>query len=623
MFERIAYPLRMGSPLLFAAVLFGACADAPEAILDPPAPSLAPSDATPTTLTDEQAASTPATKEIRPTAPFEIRLAAEGSMRPGDLITINASAKALYPNSDAEFFVFLPEVEAAKATSWDDDFRMPKGEIGRVVEERRSVAGQEFFTEELKLRIPSAGYFRVVATARLRAPGRISDEGSWIQDVATRSIWLFISDEGGRVTQTFDASVFPKESRRELGPFRDKRRPSGTPSADVPAPQAGDPRRATTSTLAGSRSSSCASNKICLDVQYVDDATGRTEPLPDARLDVVWEDVVLDDPGYKETDWTDSRGRAEFDCPSAYYEGAGDVRLVNLDVGIVPEVSASLYLTDSACGRVSSVQSDPEQSIVYVNFSDAIPSIESLTGESRGKILVHVVASNANDTCVYGTTPTERITMLRNRASSGKNCVWGDWGRFAAAHEYGHALHHAALGGLAIDSLLIANGCRDHDWEVQTSLACAFNEGFASYLALASVGSGVFALEDSVEVNWWLGSEGNDGARQDGSVAAVFWDIDDAGSEPHDALNLSGAYIADVVRTCKVRVGTSWVDRSGIDHLVYCFENRVDSSITGNSSYFSTRATDPTDQRESAVEPSGWTAARIRSIWLRNLYDDP
>lgn len=130
-------------------------------------------------------------------------------------------------------------------------------------------------------------------------------------------------------------------------------------------------------------------------------------------------------------------------------------------------------------------------------------------------------------------------------------------------------------------------------------------------------------MEDSVEANFWLEENGGDGAIQEGAVAAVFWDITDASNESHDALDAPGSYVASVVKSCEVRESGSWIDRNGIDHLVYCFENVVDSAITSNATYFPTRSTDPADQRETASEPSGWSKTRIRNIWLRNLYDVP
>ena len=65
----------------------------------------------------------------------------------------------------------------------------------------------------------------------------------------------------------------------------------------------------------------------------------------------------------------------------------------------------------------------------------------------------------------------------------------------------------------------------------------------------------------------------------------------------------------------------TWIQNRGIDHFIYCAEKQVDTTIT--NSYFTTRSPDPTDQRESATEPSGWSVNRIRMSWLRNLYDEP
>ena len=59
----------------------------------------------------------------------------------------------------------------------------------------------------------------------------------------------------------------------------------------------------------------------------------------------------------------------------------------------------------------------------------------------------------------------------------------------------------------------------------------------------------------------------------------------------------------------------------GIDHLVFCFEQQVDSALAiSPHTYFPTRLVDSYSQTNSAGTPSGWSQSLVRAIWLRDLY---
>lgn len=155
------------------------------------------------------------------------------------------------------------------------------------------------------------------------------------------------------------------------------------------------------------------------------------------------------------------------------------------------------------------------------------------------------------------------------------------------------------------------------------NLRCAFSEGFADYHGAATRPDlGSYIYRSRIESNAYYpgtryhGSDGdpNDGSIIEGAVAAFLYDLTDPANESHDQVQYPGSYVADIIRTCKTPVYRA----NGVDHLVYCFEQIVDSAIS--SSYFRTRSSPPSSISESATEPAGWSRSAIRTLWLRNLY---
>jgi hypothetical protein len=102
----------------------------------------------------------------------------------------------------------------------------------------------------------------------------------------------------------------------------------------------------------------------------------------------------------------------------------------------------------------------------------------------------------------------------------------------------------------------------------------------------------------------------------EGNVAALFHDLIDSASDGSDATTYTGYYVATVYAICQTKVGSSWYTRSGIDQLVWCFENRINSTL--QSSEFPGRPA-WIDYSESASEPGGWDADDIRATWLQNI----
>ncbi len=183
-------------------------------------------------------------------------------------------------------------------------------------------------------------------------------------------------------------------------------------------------------------------------------------------------------------------------------------------------------------------------------------------------------------------------TSGEDRIYLGASDVPGSYGTFVVPHEYGHAGHEKALGGNAASGT-----CSWHTLNAAINLKCAYSEGFADFHAAYTAGpilTSSFGSDYSIEHNsyypgWIYNSQhqpvnqSSDGSIIEGAVAAFFYDLVDGPNEPDgasnqadgddDAIQYSGKYVSDIVKTCKV---DGSVRANGIDHLVYCFERQID-----------------------------------------------
>lgn len=213
--------------------------------------------------------------------------------------------------------------------------------------------------------------------------------------------------------------------------------------------------------------------------------------------------------------------------------------------------------------------------------------------------------------------------MIKTNASPSH--VWGDWGILAAAHEYGHAVHEKALGGIPNYS------CPDHIIDGAYNLACAMAEGSANYHGAAVRGDlASYLYRTRFEQNYYYPGcvysgttctdTSYDGSIIEGAVAAFLYDLTDPANEAADSVEYPGSYVAAIVSTCEWYNPAleDWYGANGVDHYVYCLENQVDTLYA--SPYFTTRGSPPLYMRESATEPNGWDPTDIRILWLYDLF---
>ena len=254
---------------------------------------------------------------------------------------------------------------------------------------------------------------------------------------------------------------------------------------------------------------------------------------------------------------------------------------MNSDINIQDPVFAAYFSGTESNGGFYQTTASATAARVFTNLRLTVPSSRSIFSRSRGVVGVKV---GSGYTTEY-TGSDDRIYIKTT------NAVWGPYGVFIAAHEYGHALHNQALGGI------VSHSCPEpHYLYGAYNLGCAFVEGFADFHAAITRADSLkltdgfsdYGAEHDVSY-----SGSGDGSIIEGAVASFFYDLvdnantrDGINNQPDgddDVVSYPGSYVADIVKTCLVNGTTK---ANGIDHVIYCFERTIDPAITGNPNTF-------------------------------------
>lgn len=238
----------------------------------------------------------------------------------------------------------------------------------------------------------------------------------------------------------------------------------------------------------------------------------------------------------------------------------------------------------------------------------------SLFAVARSFITINIASCGDS----YYTPSTDAITICTVD-------VWGPRGIYIAAHEYGHAFHEDALWGYSTPQ------CPSpHYFDTESTLSCAFVEGFADYFAAAvRPDLGTYEYRDKIEADFYFpgcvqrdaqsnctGGTSYEGSVIEAAYAAFLYNLTDASTEPHDSIAAPGSYMRDLIRTCQALYsGSSWRRANGTDELAYCTEDAINPG-----SYFTRRGAFPSSYSESATKRGDWTAARVHSMWTWNMY---
>jgi hypothetical protein len=556
---------------------------------------------------------------------FGVEVRAAGAFRPGEPVQITVVSRANLRTSDAEIRLVLPEVAAARESSWERP-RLPVDRPATPeLSERAAMARGQTITRTVSVTVPRPGYYQVVATTAQRSE-REDDEppaSGNDQNVAHDEIWLWIAESGGRATDRFDPSLFPAGTWQVPGPLS----PTSGPRPGAGAETSAGPRPARSAT-GPSPSHSGYAGYVDSHAMYHNNDTGGLAPIRNARAEY----TIMDRLGRfirTEVKTTDAGGLSWVACYSDA-NGHGRYRyrvlLDNERVGMeLPEVInlEGDFATD--CGvaftdQVPSTQSlGKERAHVYSNLDKGIRNGDAFFGIQRAKILVRLDPNASYST--YDWNGSDRLIIDTQPNTGYGDQVWGPYGAFVQAHEYGHAYHETALGGV---KRYYTGACPSpHDMWRQTTHACAIAEGFPDYYSVVVLGSATGYMLTDIEngryspssTNEWGFRPGDNGSIIEGAFASFLYDITDPANETHDQTAYPGRYVADIIRTCEVYSG-AWRLNTGSDHVTYCFLGTItDTTAFG-------RSPAPTSLRHGAAEPEAYSTRyfKIRKNYQKNLF---
>jgi hypothetical protein len=342
-------------------------------------------------------------------------------------------------------------------------------------------------------------------------------------------------------------------------------------------------------------------------------------PLPEATV------TVRHDTGSVAytTHLTDANGNYAVPCLGGTYSAT--LQLVNANVIMDPENTYAAGSGDATCGSYSGarqVVSDEigMQSHVFRNMVLSVNATFGMFAQRRGRVRV-----------LTFTTGTSLYDPGADRIEVGLLAVWGPFGVFTAAHEYGHAFHEKALGGIpqwVCPSPHYVSGAHRID--------CAYVEGFPDFLAVAARGAEAEFYHDIRNNRYPPAMQGTpalagDGSVVEGAVAGFLYDlwdgtgyeVDAFGVSWYDPLQLSGTYLGQVMQTCSIsyeNVGMGRVEANGVDHLIYCMEEAADPTLDDQGFFGGRAETGYLTSPSSTVSFAHPDRTLLRELWIKTLY---
>ena len=541
----------------------------------------------------------------------------DGPLTPGSDVHLSVEARGDLPAEQTHLRLTFPELSALNAKKAQIRAGKPLRAQGSW---RQAVGNGQSLRRQTTIRLEEPGYYQVIASASAENADLRTKSGEWIKNTASRSIWLWISDAGGKVTETFDRSLFPDGARQQPGPL--------TMKDELPKL----PMTSTSSSYQNTESK--ITGVTTIQVKYMNEITQAPELLSGARVSY----TVYDGLGRERsssTEVVDDNGNVTIPCYSDDIHGSGSysgtihvqdnyrLRVYHPQTGsdVVGSFSGE-FATD--CGQQIPVQASFKMSHVFKRMSQTISKSRSFFQEQRGKIDVHI-EWDVDNSFYCGSLPPfispwcsdggDDVIVIKDRPGADgypDSHIGGPYGDFVVAHEYGHAMHEKALGGN------VASGeCPSpHYLRGAYNLECAYSEGFANYHGAVGSENIYESLFD--DNRYYPGNTGggdyDDGSIIEGAVAAFLWDLTDPSNESHDGADYPGSYVADIIKTCK----TDGSRADGVDQLIACFQRQIPSY----SGYFDTRSSSPSSFSESATEPGSWSRTDVKTLWRKNLYGE-
>lgn len=333
--------------------------------------------------------------------------------------------------------------------------------------------------------------------------------------------------------------------------------------------------------------------------------------------------------------------------PTIDCQGPTDDRQISLSVYTLNEKAIVRYGNDSKaggvtvlCGGPTNVYVEPEMAHLFLN---TVKIYDGHRAHFPFPTIPRIEAGLYDDgnTYYHHNSTNGELHMAKL-----PNMIYGEDGVMFVTHEYGHHYQDRYLFTSPDEDGLMrfTRGCAtQHPPESLSSFGCALGEGFADWYALVVRGADLPDWLRRTEGNWfyincrdgYTSTRGRvtcttDGSIVQGAVTAMLWDMIDQSTEDHDRIRRWPEDIARGMKQCRVRVGSNWIGYNGIDHFIYCMENRlpynvsVRSAATGRDTVIVLFNTRPANQYPNANSGTwlldGANATEFRRLWLVNLY---
>lgn len=521
---------------------------------------------------------------------------------------------ANFVSPETRIDIVFPEVEVQKFASTQSalDKALPS-----AVTDRASLAQTVTRSIPVAAMFPKAGLYRIAVSARDERDTIEFRDGRPISNLEYGESWIYVDEAGAAFSDTIRPSLIPdsviaspgprrlrhaeeRQGSMQVAPTRELRRPG--PALEADDAVFGDCDQFRVFYYNGNTLSYQIAPGLAVTGFITEDWTGQEVGGIYTNTDPNGDFYVCTGPGY------------------GYY---GNVEL---------QGNGFLFETPLAVGSFGGGESNGYYTELHVAYSGdtwlflslvkARVTAQTRFGYSRGQLKVKVLPGND----IKYSTLEDRVYLDRTTAFD----TYYGW--FSPGHEYGHAYHEKALGGIP------GNNCPNpHYLDSLSSLSCAYTEGWADFFGAFVRGDLLIAGSGSdyrFEHNYYYpGTTGlTDGSRIEGAVAAFFYDLVDDSNSPDgptnssdgddDATSYPASYLAQIIKTCQVRSGVVWIRPNGVDHVIYCMERSIDPAITGSATYFPTRSPDPSSFLENATEPVGWSQNAVRVLWKHNLYGE-
>jgi hypothetical protein len=497
-------------------------------------------------ITGEQ--DTPRTIGTQPSGAFAVKVEVAGSLRPGSNVEVTALIDPLVPVENVVAAVFAPEVEYVKATGPGSDYRVPQdfsGPAVKSVDETGRMRGR--MTLNASVQIDHPGAYEII----VKVVGESLVDDPRISEDVRRSVWVYISEDGGSVSEGFEPTRLPDGTIKAPGPRRELATAAPSKGGAAPSMAPAD------------------WNTVTVHMYYNDGST----PTPvQGALVKLYEYVDTWGGELWDLQWgvTDANGNVTFSCYAWH-------------VVVEPTLSGSELWMNWSWGTTNYVcaQGVPTLDVnvgssgnVFNNYeNDIIPTVDAFLNDSRSNVHVHI-DGNPSSNSRYKSYPVifDDIYISVNHI----------WSRGTQAHEYGHAIHEKGLGGFT------THDCpAQHTYTLRTDYDCAWVEGFAEFIATAtgyrSRSPSGYVNQHCLVYNFTTHSCTTPGTVDDhlmveGAVTEFLWDLVDSGnSETYDNVTMAGMYVADIVETCTV----DYSRPRRIHYLIHCIERRISGYSNG------------------------------------------